>query len=72
MRYTTDDMRNWANDEPDLGVGGSKTAMREAADEIDVLRAALERLVIATNPLKVTPDDFNQIRNAASKLLGRE
>lgn len=43
MRYTTDDMRNYAADasEVALRIGGVKLAMKEAADEIDRLRSAL-------------------------------
>jgi len=44
MRYSTDDMRNYAADNTfDFGV---KFAMKEAADEIDALRTALRHHVI--------------------------
>lgn len=43
MRYSTDDMRNYAKplDNIDLSIGGVAVALKEAADEIDRLRAAL-------------------------------
>ncbi len=40
MRYSTDDMRNFAGDTSGH-IGGVEVAMKEAADEIDRLRAAL-------------------------------
>lgn len=43
MKYTTDDMRNYAGDasEVALRIGGVKLAMKEAADEIERLRGTL-------------------------------
>jgi hypothetical protein len=45
---------------------------REAADAILLMQDMIEKLVIATNPLKVTPDYLPRLRVEASKLIGRD